>query len=276
MLASKKVTMLIIVNITQVNRKMKKNKKDYKSRVEKNSLKNRTKRRFKKFIKGLPKKVAMNILYLLVGFLYAIYLLIRSFNNMIAKLFMRLPRLMKVVIIYLLIANFGLNVCDIVGAFQEKTTAIVKTTTIKPLQDTPTLENTAQIETKQEEKYICTLEHETACKIQKKAIEYGIDWKIAVSISKWETGHFTSTLYKNKNNVGGLYCNGGFITYNTLDEGVDAFISNLKRNYFDMGLDTLEKIQPKYCPIGAVNDPNGLNKNWLGGVTKIYDSLGAK
>ena len=40
-----------------------------------------------------------------------------------------------------------------------------------------------------------------------------------------------------------------------------------------MGLNTLETIQPKYCPIGAKNDPNGLNKNWLGGVNKIYESL---
>ena len=253
---------------------MKKNRE--RTRVERYSTKNRIKRKIKKITINLLKAIFKNTIYIIVGFLYAIYLLIRSFNNMIAKLFLRLPRIMKVLIIYLLIANFGLNVCDIVGAFQEKTTAIVKTTAIKPLQDTPTLENTAQIETKPQEEYICTLEHETACKIQKKAIEYGIDWRIAVSISKWETGHFTSTLYKNKNNVGGLYCNGGFITYNSLDEGVDAFISNLKRNYFDMGLDTLEKIQPKYCPIGAANDPNGLNKNWLGGVTNIYNSLGGK
>ena len=53
---------------------MKKNKKGYKSRVEKNSLKNRTKRSLKKFIKELPKKVAMNILYFLVGVIYTIYL----------------------------------------------------------------------------------------------------------------------------------------------------------------------------------------------------------
>lgn len=27
-----------------------------------------------------------------------------------------------------------------------------------------------------------------------------------------------------------------------------------------------------YCPIGAGNDPNGLNKNWLGNVSKFMDS----
>ena len=70
-----------------------------------------------------------------------------------------------------------------------------------------------------------------------------------------------------------MYCK-GFIKYNSLDEGIEAFVSNLKRNYFDIGLDTLEKIQPKYCPVGAENDPNNLNQHWLGGVTQIYNSLG--
>ena len=26
----------------------------------------------------------------------------------------------------------------------------------------------------------------------------------------------------------------------------------------------------RYCPVGAENDPKGLNKNWIGNVTKIY------
>ena len=58
-----------------------------------------------------------------------------------------------------------------------------------------------------------------------------------------------------------------------LDKGIDFFVSNLKNNYIDMGLDTIELIQPKYCPIGAANDPKGLNKYWVGGVTKYYNEL---
>ena len=50
-------------------------------------------------------------------------------------------------------------------------------------------------------------------------------------------------------------------------------LNNLKYNYFDIGLDTLEKIQPKYCPIGAANDPTGLNKYWLSGTQKKYNEL---
>lgn len=254
---------------------MEKNKKGYKSRVEKYSLKNRTKRRFKKFIKGLPKKLGMNILYLLVGSIYAIYLLIRAFDNLVVKLFMKLPRWSRATILWALVIsniihNFDFKILD---KEVELKNSIITTHQIP--QNTSTLEETTQIQTKQEETNKCTLEHETACKIQNKAVEYGIDWRIAVAISRWETGNYTSSLYQNKNNVGGLYCK-GFLSYETLDEGIEAFVSNLKRNYFDLGLDTIEKIQKKYCPIGADNDPTGLNKNWLGGVSKIYQSLEGK
>ena len=254
---------------------MKKNKKGYRSRVERNSLKNRTKRSLKRFIKELPKKVAMNILYFLVGIVYAIYLLIKAFDNLVAKLFMKLPRWSRAVIIWTLVlsnVNHNFNFKLLAKEVEVKTSTII---TQQIPQNTPTFEEPIQIETKQEKEYKCTLEHETACKIQKKAEEYGIDWKMAIAISKWETGSWTSNIYNNKNNVGGMYCR-GFITYNSLDEGIEAFVSNLKRNYYDMGLNTIEKIGSKYCPVGASNDPTGLNKNWVPGVTKFYQELEGK
>lgn len=257
---------------------MKKNKKG--TRVERFSTKNRMKRKIKRVAIDLLKLMINSTIYLAVGFLYEIYIIIRVFNDWVAKMFLKLPRLMKVTIIYLLIINVGMDVCDLIKVFQEYTasfktenTSILENTLIETPQNTPTLEKTAQIQTKPIEEGKCTLEHETACKIKNKAEEYNIDWKIAVSISAWETGYWKSNLYHTKNNVGGLYCNGSFLKYNTLDEGIEAYVSNLKKLYFDMGLNTLEKIQPKYCPIGAENDPNGLNKNWLGGVNKIYESL---
>lgn len=65
----------------------------------------------------------------------------------------------------------------------------------------------------------------------------------------------------------------GLMTFNSLEEGIDAMASNLKRLYFDQGLDTIEKIQKKYAPIGASNDPTGLNNHWVNGVTKYYNML---
>lgn len=118
----------------------------------------------------------------------------------------------------------------------------------------------------------CTLD-EVSCKIKKVAQDYDVDWRLAVAISKHETGNYTSKAFKELNNVGGMMCNSGLREYTTLEEGIEEFVSNLKYNYIDEGLDTIEKIQPKYCPIGAKNDPNGLNKYWVSGVTKYYNEL---
>ena len=276
--------MLVTANIMQVNN-IKKLKEKKVIEMEKNLKKNKIIRRIKKLgFKGIIKEfldlIIKNTVYLVVGLAYAIYLLIRAFDDLVAKWFMKLPRLIKVVMIYSLVINLGLDVYSLVEPvkeFIEIYNTEEKVSVITPLElkseEVPTLTETTQNETKEEEVKECFLDHETACKIKNKAEEYGIDWKIAVSISKWETGNFTSNLYFNKNNVGGMYCNGSFLSYATLDEGIEAYVSNLKKLYFDMGLDTLEEIQKKYCPIGAKNDPNGLNKNWLGGVAKIYNSL---
>ena len=122
--------------------------------------------------------------------------------------------------------------------------------------------------------YECSLD-EISCKIKKYAENYGLDYKLAIAISKHETGSYTSYAFKELNNVGGMmYWNGTKSTlksFNTLDEGIEAFVKNLKINYIDMGLDTIELIQTKYCPIG-VND-NGLNKFWVSGVKRYYEEL---
>lgn len=79
--------------------------------------------------------------------------------------------------------------------------------------------------------------------------EYGIDHEIPVAISRLETGHWTSDAYIYGNNVGGMSVNEVPLSYETLTEGVDAFVKNLTYNYFEEGLDTPEEIGQKYCPI---------------------------
>lgn len=240
------------------------------TRVKRYSKRNRIKRRIKKLgIKGilinLLKFYIKNVFYLIVGLLYATYLVIKNFDNMISKLFMKLPRLMKVALIYALVFNTCQTIYNTFNIQHNYKEVSVTKTSSNP-------QILAVAEEKEDNTNICTLDHETACKIKNKAIEYGIDWKMAVAISKWETGNFTSSLYLNFNNVGGMYCN-GFIKYNSLEEGIEAFVKNLKTNYFDVGLNTIELIGSKYCPVGAKNDPNGLNKNWIPGVTQMYNEL---
>jgi Protein of unknown function (DUF719). len=65
----------------------------------------------------------------------------------------------------------------------------------------------------------------------------------------------------------------GLMTFDSIDAGIESMIRNLSRNYISQGLTTIEQISKKYAPVGASNDPSGLNKNWVNGVTKIYNQL---
>lgn len=255
-----------------------KNKRVYKSRAEKNSLKNRLKRRIKRNLKRLPKKVIENIIYLLVGFVYTIYLLIRAFDNLVVKLFMKLPRWSRAAILWaLVLSNIYHNFDFKVLAKEVKNNTSIITTETIPQENVPTLEETTQNETKQEEEGKCTLD-EVSCKIKQKSIEYGVGEyaNLFIAISKHETGNYTSSAFKNKNNIGGMMCSYGLITYSSLDEGIDAFVRNLANYYIKQGLNTVEKIQPKYCPLNDPRDVNGLNKYWVSGVNYYLSELEGK
>jgi hypothetical protein len=207
--------------------------------------------------------------YLIVGLLYLAYLIIKTFNDFVARIFMKMPRLMKIAIIYLLIANVVLDVIDIIKVENNYKNVSVLATQIETYAEPQNL-------TSVEEKEQTCIFDTTSCLIAEKGEKIGLNEEqilISISIAKWETGNYTSDAFKNKNNVGGMMCNSGLINYSTLEDGINAFVSNLKYNYFDVGLTTLELIQPKYCPIGASNDPTNLNQYWLNGTTKIYNEL---
>ena len=129
----------------------------------------------------------------------------------------------------------------------------------------------------------CMMDY-TSCKIKEVATREGIsDWKIPVAIARHECGYkdnqYLSNAFKNKNNVGGMMyydttTNSSYLmSFDTIDAGVEAFVSNLKRNYFNLGLDTIEKIQPKYAPLNTENDPYGLNEFWIIGVRAFYNDI---
>lgn len=98
--------------------------------------------------------------------------------------------------------------------------------------------------------------------------------KIAMSIAMHETGRGSSHAFRNKNNAMGISPNGGGPrSFGSVEEGIDYGMRNLKKNYFDKGLTTLEQIGAVYAPIGANNDPGNLNRYWTKGVRKSYDSI---
>ena len=48
---------------------------------------------------------------------------------------------------------------------------------------------------------------------------------------------------------------------------------NISNNYLGKGLSSISDIGAKYAPIGASNDPTGLNNYWVNGVTQYYNQL---
>lgn len=87
-----------------------------------------------------------------------------------------------------------------------------------------------------------------------KSIELGLDPYLAVSIMLHETGckWTCSSLMQKCNNVGGMKgtpgCGGGsYKKFDTLEEGIDSFLTMLYNKYYSKGYITPEQIGPKYA-----------------------------
>lgn len=110
--------------------------------------------------------------------------------------------------------------------------------------------------------------------LQKK---YGISASVLAAIAMHESANGTSNAAKTKNNVAGIMTAESnwteLATFNSVDECLEAMAKNLKNNYADKGLVTISQIHAKYCPIGAENDPTGLNKNWGNGVASFTNKF---
>jgi D-alanyl-D-alanine carboxypeptidase/Mannosyl-glycoprotein endo-beta-N-acetylglucosaminidase len=110
---------------------------------------------------------------------------------------------------------------------------------------------------------------------QAAANKHGVDAALLMAIAQHETGRGTSAAVNDKNNPGGMMDAATdwaeIKKFASLDEGIDAMAANLKEKYIDQGLTTIEQIQKKYAPVGATNDPRGLNKDWVSGVSKFYE-----
>lgn len=87
------------------------------------------------------------------------------------------------------------------------------------------------------------------------------------AICMHESGNGGSKFSREKNNVFGIFKNGKYHTFENVDECIE-FAGKLLggRIYVKGGNYTVQKIQMIYCPVGAKNDPKGLNRYWLDGV----------
>lgn len=103
--------------------------------------------------------------------------------------------------------------------------------------------------------------------------KYNLNPLFLAAIAQHETGNGSSRAILEKNNVAGMMGRNGLRTYSTLQESIDAMASNLRRNYLNQGLTTISQIGAKYAPVGASNDPTGLNNHWVTGVTKKLNAF---
>lgn len=85
-------------------------------------------------------------------------------------------------------------------------------------------------------------------KIKVACDDYGVPFDIVLAIARLETGWFKSHAYIYGNNPGGLSVNERPIYFDSIEEGVDRFVSNLAKNYFAIGLTDPWLIGQKYCP----------------------------
>ena len=116
-----------------------------------------------------------------------------------------------------------------------------------------------------------------ACNKYSKEYKVTIDPAVVAAIMMQETGNGTSNAVKNYNNPAGVMdWDNNWKTirrFATIYEGIDFAVKNLAKLYYSQGLTTIEQIGSKYAPIGAKNDPNNLNKNWIPGVSKFYSQI---
>lgn len=112
----------------------------------------------------------------------------------------------------------------------------------------------------------------------KYSIAYQVNPALAAAIAMHETGNGSSKAANSQKNLFGYMTNGGstLASFDSYEDSIKSGIRNLSLNYLYQGLNTVSKIQKKYAPTGAANDPNGLNNSWVSGVTYYYQRITGK
>lgn len=95
--------------------------------------------------------------------------------------------------------------------------------------------------------------------------QYGVNPALLVAISMHETGDGTSSAFRNKKNAMGISDEKGVLQMPSVRSGIFRMAKALgeKAHYKGRSLREIAKV---YAPVGAKNDPLGLNGGWLGGV----------
>lgn len=103
--------------------------------------------------------------------------------------------------------------------------------------------------------------------------KYDIHPALLSAIAIHETGNGSSRAVNEKLNVAGMMGRNGLRNYDSIQESIFDMARNLRENYFNQGRNTIDRIGAKYAPVGATNDPTGLNNHWVTGITSIFNRL---
>lgn len=103
-------------------------------------------------------------------------------------------------------------------------------------------------------------------------MRWQVDPRLLVAIAGAESNFGQVTC--GPNNAWGWACPNDPESFATWAAGIDTVTKGLRSYYLDEGRTSVTLIQQKYCPVGAANDPTGLNNHWSTNVTKFLTELG--
>ena len=104
---------------------------------------------------------------------------------------------------------------------------------------------------------------------------HNVDPRFLAAISMQETGNGGSSAFRNKNNAMGISGKGRPKRFSSVESSIDTMASTLaKRDGYYAGKNTISSIANTYAPLGAANDPRGLNAHWHKNVSRNFRNLG--
>jgi hypothetical protein len=103
-----------------------------------------------------------------------------------------------------------------------------------------------------------------------------LDFRLPLAIAGGETSFGTAGPGPAVHNAWGYFDprTGTNMAFPDWPSGIARICNALASNYVALGFDSIERIGAKWCPVGAANDPGGINANWVPVITTFYLELG--